>query len=80
MEQESKGWENYDPSPFGEPSSVETHVSTPPTLGLALPDPIQEVIFLWLLFYFIVSSYFLFQFGSYVVLLQFILGLILLCF
>jgi hypothetical protein len=45
-----------------------------------LPDPIQEVIFLWLLFYFIVSSYFLFQFGSYVVLLQFILGLILLCF
>jgi hypothetical protein len=46
MEQESKGWENYDPSPFGEPSSVETHVSTPPTLGLALPDPIQEVIFL----------------------------------
>jgi hypothetical protein len=39
MEQESKGWENCDPSPFGEPSSLETHVSTP-------PDPIQQVIFL----------------------------------
>ncbi len=44
MEQELKGWENCDPSPFGEPSSIETHVSTPPPLGLL--DPIQEVIFL----------------------------------
>jgi hypothetical protein len=46
MEEESKGWENCDPSPFGEPSSIETHVSTPPPLGLALLDPKQEVIFL----------------------------------
>ncbi|CAK9199486.1 unnamed protein product [Sphagnum troendelagicum] len=44
MEQESKGWENCDPSPFGEPSSIETHVSTPPPLGLALVDPIQEIL------------------------------------
>jgi hypothetical protein len=44
MEQESKGWENCDPSPFGEPSSIETHVSTPPPLGLALVDPIQEIV------------------------------------
>jgi hypothetical protein len=46
MERKLKGWENCDPSPFGEPSSIETHVSTPPPLGLALFDPIQEVIFL----------------------------------
>ncbi len=58
MEQESKGWKNCDPSPFGKPSSIETHVSTPPPLGLAWLDPIQEVIFLWLLLYFIISSYF----------------------
>ncbi len=45
MERESRGWENCDPSPFGEPSSIERHVSTPPPLGLALVDPIQEVIF-----------------------------------
>jgi hypothetical protein len=45
MEQESRGWENYDPSPSCEPSSIETYVSTPPPLGLALLDPIQEVIF-----------------------------------
>jgi hypothetical protein len=43
MEQGSREWE---PSPFGEPSSIETHVSTSPPLGLALLDPIQEVIFL----------------------------------
>jgi len=42
MEQELREWE---PSPFGEPSSIETHVSTSPPLGLALLDPIQEVIF-----------------------------------
>jgi len=46
MEKELKGWENCDPSPFGEPSSIEIHVSTPPLFGLALLDPIQEVIFL----------------------------------
>jgi hypothetical protein len=46
MEQELRGWENCDPSPFGEPSSLETNVSTPPPLGPALLDPIQEVIFL----------------------------------
>jgi hypothetical protein len=46
MEKESKGRENCDPSPFGEPSYVETHVSTSPPLGLTLLDPIQEVIFL----------------------------------
>jgi hypothetical protein len=45
MEQESRGWENCDPSPFGKPSFFETRVSTPPPLGLALLDPIQEVIF-----------------------------------
>jgi hypothetical protein len=44
MEQESKGWENCNPSPSGEPSSIETHVSTPPPLGLALLDPKQEII------------------------------------
>jgi hypothetical protein len=46
MEQKSKGWENCDPSPFGEPSSIDTHVSTPPPLGLTLFNPIQEVNFL----------------------------------
>jgi hypothetical protein len=45
MEQESRRWENCDPSPFGEANFIETRVSTPP-LGLALLDPIQEVIFL----------------------------------
>jgi hypothetical protein len=45
MERESKGWENCDSSPFGAPSSIERHASTPPPLGLALLDPIQEVIF-----------------------------------
>ncbi|CAN5952349.1 unnamed protein product [Sphagnum jensenii] len=44
MEQKSKGWENCDPSPFGEPSSIETHFSTPPPLGLALLDPTQEIV------------------------------------
>jgi hypothetical protein len=44
MEQESKGWENCDRSPFGEASSIETHVSTPPPLGPAWLDPIQEII------------------------------------
>jgi len=44
MEQELNKWENCDPSPFGEPNSIETHVSTPPPLGLALLDPIQEII------------------------------------
>jgi hypothetical protein len=43
MEQESREWE---PSPCGEPSFIETHVSTSPPLGLALLDPIQKVIFL----------------------------------
>jgi len=46
MEQESRKWENCDPSPFGEPNFIETHVSTPPPLGLTLLDPIQKVIFL----------------------------------
>jgi hypothetical protein len=44
MEQELKGSENCDPSPFGEPSSIETHVSTPPPLGLALLDPIPKIV------------------------------------
>jgi hypothetical protein len=72
MEQESREWE---PSPFGKPTSIKTHVSMSPPLGLALLDPIQQVNFLWLLLYFVVSSYFLFELGSYLVLLQFILGL-----
>jgi hypothetical protein len=80
MEQESRRWENCDPSPCGEPNFIETHVSTPPPLGLVLLDPIQEVIFLSLLLYFIISSYFLFELGFSLVLLQFILGLIWLCF
>jgi hypothetical protein len=63
MEQELRGWENCDPSPFGEPSYIETHVSTSPPLGLMLLDQIPKVIFL-------------FELGSYLVLLQFILGLI----
>jgi len=50
MEQESRGWENCVPSPFGEPSSIETHVSTPPPIGLLLLDPIQEVIYYFILF------------------------------
>jgi hypothetical protein len=61
MEQESREWE---PSPFGELSSIETHVSTSPPLGLALLDPIQEVIFLMIVTDFILSSYFLFELGS----------------
>jgi hypothetical protein len=80
MEQESRRWENCYPSPFGEPSSIETHVSTPPPLGPALLDPTQQVFFLWLLLYFIISCYFLFELGSSLGLLQFILGLIWLCF
>jgi hypothetical protein len=67
MEQELRGWENCDPSPFGEPSYIETHVSTSPPLGLMLLDQIPKVIFH-------------FELGSYLVLLQFILGLIWLCF
>jgi hypothetical protein len=80
MEQESRRCENCYPSPFGEPSSIETHVSTPPPLGPTLLDPTQQVIFLWLLLYFIISCYFLFELGSSLVSLQFILGLIWLCF